>query len=181
MIPLFVLVYIVYMNTLPLGGTLEYTIEMSGRDSRGAAKIKDPTAALGPVLWNGGENYREMRNHTLYVTLECPILRTRKDSIITLMVVFKDNFPPKKDLLIAAEEKEGWNWHVAYMHLSQEDPTVQGRWLATSIRWSLDELKVRDGIRLQFAISAPHLNENQFKHYQIPIERIAIRVQIPLS
>jgi hypothetical protein len=179
LIPLAVLVYIVYMNTLPLGGRLKYTIDMSGHDSMGDARIKAPTTALGPVQWDGGENYRELRNHTLYIALECPLLRIRRDSIITFTVIFKDNFPSKKELIVAAEDEEGWSRHVAYIHLSQEEPTIEGMWLATNIRWSLEELRVRDGVRLQFYISAPHLEEEEYSHYQIPIERITIRVQVP--
>jgi len=109
LIPVIALGYIGWVNIMPFGGTLHYSIDVGGQDTEGTARLTGPFDRISDRLEAGGETFRELEQSLVYFELDEPQLRNAQK--ITVRVRFKDNFNTDAEFVIGARNGQEWSYH----------------------------------------------------------------------
>ena len=115
LIPVITLGYIGWVNVMPLGSTLHYSIDVGGEDTEGNARITGPFDRISSKLEANGETFRELEQSLVYFELDEPGLRNAGP--ITVSVRFKDNFNSDEKFVLGARNGQEWgyNWNDIYV------------------------------------------------------------------
>jgi len=120
LIPILLLGYIGWMNLVPFGGTVTYSIDAGGEDTTGEAKITDPLARISDKKKMGNTSFRELEKRMVYFELESRRLRDADEVIVR--VRFKDEFPGDEKFFLGAKNQEEWSyyWQESYVPLYEQ-------------------------------------------------------------
>jgi len=120
LIPLIVLGYIGWMNFLPLGGILTYSLDVGGEDTQGKAILTGPFYRISNKKETNGINYRNIENNLVYFELTDPKLNDADE--IDIRIRFSGNFTDDMKLMLGAKDKEEWSysWKECYVPLYEK-------------------------------------------------------------
>ena len=109
LIPVITLGYIGWVNVMPLGSTLHYSIDVGGEDMEGIARITGPFGRISEELEADGETFRELEQPLVYFELDEPSLRNAET--ITVSVRFMDNFNTDEKFVLGARNGQEWSYY----------------------------------------------------------------------
>lgn len=109
LIPVITLGYIGWVNVMPLGSTLHYSIDVGGEDTEGIARITGPFDRISEKLEADGETFRELEQSLVYFELDEPGLRNAET--ITVSVRFIDNFNTDEKFVLGARNGQEWSYY----------------------------------------------------------------------
>jgi len=120
LIPVFIFVYIGYVNLLPFGGRGTYFIDIGSEDDIGNARLVGPFNRISEKLEAGSISYRELEDWGVYFELASPGIGSFEE--ISVKVRFRDNFPPDQTFMLGARDKIEWSydWKKIYIPLYQQ-------------------------------------------------------------
>jgi hypothetical protein len=109
LIPVITLGYIGWVNFMPLGGTLSYSIDVGWDDTAGIARITGPFDRISAQMQADGETFRELEQSLVYFELDETALR--KADRITVTVRFRDNFNNDEKFVLGARNAPEWSYY----------------------------------------------------------------------
>ena len=119
-IPALVLVYVGYLNYLPLGGTRIGFVDVGGNDITGSLRIIGPFTRISDKIQADSITYRELEGWGVY--FESEISGVGSAGEIVVRVRFKDNFPEGESFILGAKDEQEWsyNWKDFYVPFYEE-------------------------------------------------------------
>jgi len=108
-IPILVLGYIGWMNLLPLGSTITYSIDVGGADTEGDARIAGPFDRISGKMMANGTSFRELEQELMYFELDSR--RVGDADEVGVRVRFNGSFPEDTRFILGAKDKEEWSYY----------------------------------------------------------------------
>lgn len=114
-IPVIALIYIIWMNSMPLDFTACYTIDFGGEDTTGEARIIGPFERISDGIVMDDVNARCVEKDMVYFELKSEMLRNASE--VSMRVRLRDEFPENGALIIGARDKSesGYQWKESYI------------------------------------------------------------------
>ena len=120
------------------------------------------------------DNQRDLIDSLVYFQVDVP----RGSKELMVEVKFKSNFPEGGDLRIGARDQEKtWHyiWHTTY---TQEEEINDWQTITTTFNIKEENIKII-GNKLSLVFNTPHLAQEEYKNYTIPIDYINITIYKP--
>ena len=119
------------------------------------------------------DNQRDLIDQLVYFEINIP----KNPKTVTVQIKLKSNFPEGGDLRLGAADQEGWHykWHKIY---TQTENNNDWKIISTTFNIEEENLKIRNG-KLSFVFNTPHLAQEEYKNYTIPIDYINITIYKP--
>jgi len=115
LIPVIALIYIIWMNSMPLGFTACYTIDFGGEDTTGEARIIGPFERISDGIVMDDVSVRCVEKDMVYFELKSGMLRNASE--VSMRVRLRDEFPENGALIIGARDnsESGYQWKESYI------------------------------------------------------------------
>ena len=115
LIPAIALIYIIWMNFMPLGFTAYYTIDFGGEDTIGEARITGPFDRISDGKIIDEVSVRYVEKHMVYLELNSVVLRNASE--VSMRVRLKDDFPDSGIFVLGARDnsESGYQWKESYV------------------------------------------------------------------
>jgi hypothetical protein len=169
-IPLIIISYLFYVNFL-VSHEFNYFYDIGSEED-----IKNPYLFPDERISekiNISENaYRFLKGHLIYFNSYVP----RGSEKINLQAKFIDNFPENSLMNLGINDKE--EWHYSWNLFFKEENSTY-REIISETSFNISEAYIDSNRNIKFALSIPHLTEEQYQDNYIPIDWINITVYKP--
>ena len=115
LIPVLILIYIIWMNFMPVKFAVSYFIDIGGEDTTGEARITGPFDRISDRMEMGEFNVRNLEKDMVYLELKSGMLRNASE--ISMKVRLKDKFPDSGIFILGARgnSESGYQWKESYV------------------------------------------------------------------
>lgn len=118
--------------------------------------------------------YTNLTGSLVYFDVPIP----RHSEKIVVQTRFGKNFPSVSSLSLGAKNKEEWSYYYQLLYDPKNTTVKDGEWVVSETEFDLKDLYVKDG-KLNMVFYTPHLNQEQYANYTIPVDWINITVHKP--
>ena len=169
LIPAIITLFLINMNFL-FDQEFNYHYNVGNKDS----EFLNPSERISQIKFEGETNYKELMGALVYFPINIPPNAEK----IKVEIKFKDNFPEGGRLFLGAKSGEGWDYTAD--KIFEKNSQDQNKWIVKEINYDLKlqnlDLDTRDNF---FVIRTPHLGQEEYKNYTIPIDYINITIYKP--
>lgn len=171
-IPIGVLLYIGYMNTLPFGGSQSFSIDVGGADTEGLASLAAPLERFSQPLSIDGTTCRRMQHGLVYFEAQAP--RIQANSRVVVKVRLGGNLADGSEILLGARDKKEWSYAWQELDWGAAD----NQWRVLQAEWALADIHLINE-KLIFCLKAPSPVGKERGSTILWLDRIDIEIQIP--
>lgn len=168
LVPVIIILYLINTNFL-LDQTFSYNYNVGTENKN----YISPNTRISEPIQKDNINYREAIGHILYYGI--PISQ-RAESII-VQIKIKDNLPKDEMVILGARNNlENWSYSKHEVYTS----TNSNEWIILETEFNMEEEQLTPkNNKLSLILWFPHLAQEQYKNYTIPIDYINITIYKP--
>jgi uncharacterized membrane protein len=161
----------VFVNQFVISEEFNYFYDIGSEEDN----YLSPEERVSEKIIEEGVNYRFLKEELIY--FEVPV--AKGSEAIVLITKLKENIPEEHEMYLGARNQKDWNYTFQKMQESSLKETNED-WKISNINFNVKEsnLFVEKG-KLGFVLSIPHLYDEKYTNYTIPIDWIDITVYKP--